>query len=113
MEPDKQEPKSTVPADQPPAPVEPPKNEIKSVTYDGYTFKVNFDLIDDVENVELIDKIENQKNLKAIVDFLVSIVGAAEYEKLKAYFVKKDGRFKLSKLGELYEAIFAEFDPKG
>lgn len=105
--------KPQTPAPAAPAPAETPKPEIKDVTIDGYTFKVNFDMVDDVDNVELIDKIENQQNLKAIVDFLQNLLGADEYENLKAYFVKKDGRFRLSKLGDVYQAIFEQFDPKG
>lgn len=95
-----------------PAPDDATKSEIKDVTYDGYTFQVNTDLIDDVDAIELIDKIENQQNLKAIIDFLDYLIGKDEYEKLKAYFVEKDGRFKLTKLGELYQAILEQFDPK-
>jgi hypothetical protein len=86
---------------------------IKEVTCDGYTFSVDLDAVDDVDNVELIDKIENQQNLKAIVDFLKNILGDKDYDKLKAYFVEKEGRLKLSKLGDIYEAIFKEFNPKG
>jgi hypothetical protein len=88
------------------------KAEVKDVNYDGYAFKVDTDLIDDVEIVELIDKIENQQNLKAIVDFLKYLVGDEGYEEMKAYFVKKDGRFRLSKLSEIYQAVFENFDPK-
>jgi hypothetical protein len=88
------------------------KAEIKDIEYDGYKFKINTDLIDDVEVVDLIDKIENQQNLKAIVDFLQYLVGNDGYEKMKAYFVKKDGRFRLSKLSAIYQAIFENFDPK-
>lgn len=88
------------------------KAEIKDIEYDGYKFKVNTDLIDDVEVVDLIDKIENQQNMKAIVDFLKYLVGDEGYEKMKAYFVKKDGRFRLSKLSAIYQSIFENFDPK-
>jgi hypothetical protein len=101
------EPTGDAPAAQAPTPA------IKDVTIDGYTFPVNFDAVDDVENVELIDKIENQANVAAIVEFLQRLLGADEYQKLKDYFVQKDGRFKLSKLGDIYQAIFEKFDPKG
>lgn len=90
-----------------------PKTTVKDVTYDGYTFKVDTDVIDDVDNVDLVDRIENDHNLKAIVEFLDKLLGPKGYAELKAYFIKKDGRLKLSKLGELYQAIFDQFDPKG
>lgn len=95
-----------------PAPAD-QKDSIKDITCDGYTFQVDTDLIDDVDNVDLVDKIENEQNLKAIVEFLQKLLGNDGYEKLKAYFTAKDGRLKLSKLGELYQAIFEQFDPKG
>lgn len=98
---------------QTPASADAAKPEIKDVTFEDYTFQVNTDLIDDVDAVDLIDKIENQQNLKAIVDFLQYLLGVEGYDQLKAHFVEKDGRFRLSKLGNIYQAIFARFDPKG
>jgi hypothetical protein len=96
-----------------PAAPEEPKSQIRQITFEGYSFEVNLDVVDDVENVELIDKIENQQNVKAIVDFLERLLGKDGYEKLKAHMVAKDGRFRLSKLGDIYTAIFEQFDPKG
>lgn len=89
------------------------KGEIKTVTFDGYKFDVNTDLMDDVEVVDLVDKIENNKNLKAIVEFLHYLIGDDGYASMKNYFVKKDGRFKLTTLSKIYIAIFENFDPKG
>lgn len=97
----------------PPAPAEPAKDQIRKITFEGYTFEVNLDVVDDVDNVELIDKIENQQNVKAIVDFLIRLLGQDGYDKLKAHMIAKDGRFRLSKLGDIYTAIFEQFDPKG
>lgn len=89
------------------------KSSVKDVTVDGYTFQIDTDVIDDVDNVDLVDKIENERNLKAIVEFLQKLLGQDGYDKLRAYYVEKDGKFKLSKLGEIYQAIFEQFDPKG
>lgn len=101
-------------AGQPPTdkPATPPKADIKEVEFEGYKFNVNFDVIDDVENIEIIDKIENQNNVVAIIDFLKSMIGHGQYEIMKEYFVKKDGKFKISKLTGIYQAIFDKFDPK-
>ncbi len=89
------------------------KGEIKDVNFDGYEFQVDTNVLDDVEIVELIDLIENKQNLKAIVDFLIYLLGEDGYKSMKEYFVKKDGRFKLSSLSKIYQAIFENFDPKG
>lgn len=86
---------------------------IKELTVDGYTFTIDTDRIDDVEILDTVDAIENQKQLKEIITFLKFLVGDDGYEALKAYFVEKDGKFKLSKLFEVYTAIFENFDPKG
>lgn len=91
----------------------PAVSTIKNVTVDGYSFEIDTDRIDDVEILDTIDAIENQKQLKEIITFLKYLVGDEGYEALKAYFVEKDGKFKLSKLFSVYEAIFKEFDPKG
>jgi hypothetical protein len=92
---------------------EPKESTIKSATVGGYEFTFDTDKIDDVEILDTIDAIENQKKLKEIITFLQYLIGADGYEKLKAYFVNKDGKFKLSKLFEVYQAIFEQFDPKG
>lgn len=91
----------------------PEKNTIQEVTIDGYSFSVDTDRIDDVEILDTIDAIENQKKLKEIITFLQYLIGVDGYTSLKDYFVNKDGRFKLSKLFSVYQAIFEKFDPKG
>lgn len=88
------------------------KPEIREVEIDGYKFQVNTDFVDDVEIVDMIDEIENKKNLKAIVEFLKYLIGDAGYENIKSFYVKKDGRFRLTKLTEVYQAIFENLDPK-
>ena len=88
------------------------KGEIINIDFEGYKFVVDTGLMDDVDALEMIDSIENKNNMKTIVDFLHYLIGPEEYEKLKAYFVKKDGRFKISTLSKIYVAIFDKFDPK-
>lgn len=88
------------------------KGELIDVEFEGYKFKVDTGLLDDVDALDLIDRIENQSNMKAIVDFLHYLIGPEAYEDMKAYFVKKDGRFKISKLTQIYVTIFDKFDPK-
>lgn len=98
---------------QPTAPAEEQKNTIRKVEYDGYAFTIDEESLDDVELLELIDGIENGERPALIITLLKQLIGDNGYKEMKAYFVKKDGRFKMSKLGEVYQAIFENFDPKG
>lgn len=88
------------------------KGEKLDIEYDGYKFTVDSALLDDVEIVDIIERIEAGKSLKATVEFLYYLIGADGYEKMKNHFIKKDGRFKLTKLTRIYYAIFEQFDPK-
>lgn len=101
------------PATPPAAPPEEPKSKIKDVEVEGYKFKLNEELLDDVELLEMIDAIEHQNKPGVIISLLRNLVGEDGYADMKAYFVKRDGRFKMSTLMKVYEAIFEDFDPKG
>lgn len=89
------------------------KSEVIDIEYEGHKFQVDTGRLDDVDALEMIDAIENQNNMKVIVDFLQYLIGAEAYDTMKAYFVQKDGRFKISTLSKIYVAIFDKFDPKG
>lgn len=100
------------------------KDNIKEVVVDGYEFQVDTDLLDDVEAFEYIDRIENKGQVAAIVPLLKFLVGDKGYDGLKAHFTTQDaaehaaepdykGRFRISKLNDVYIAIIAKFDPKG
>lgn len=101
------------------------KNEtIKQVEVEGYSFTVDTDLLDDVEAFEQINRIENEGKIAAIVPLLKFLVGDKGYEGLKTYFTTLDaeahkdqpdykGRFRVSKLNDVYMAIIEKFDPKG
>ena len=88
------------------------KPEVKEFDFYGYKVKVDTAVLDDVELLDMIDQIENDHRLKMIIPFMEFLVGKDEYEKIKAYFIEKDGRFKLTVLTELYYAIFDNFNPK-
>lgn len=111
-------PAQPIPAGQPATPpvtppADEPKNTIRKVEYDGYKFEIDEELLDDVELLEMIDGIENGERPALIMTLLKKLVGEDGYEDMKAYFVKKDGRFKMSKLSGIYQGIFENFDPKG
>lgn len=89
------------------------KKELRDVTVDGYTFKLDDTLLDDVEVLEMIDAVESENRPGVVIKLLKNLVGDDGYNEMKDYFVKKDGRFKMTKLMKVYEAIFEGFDPKG
>lgn len=104
------------------------QTSIKEIEVDGYKFNVDTDLLDDIESLEIIERIENKGQVAAVLPLLKLILGIEEYEKLKAYFVKKDGedhkaknpedtnykpRMRVEKLSDVYLAIIEKFDPKG
>lgn len=109
------------------------KDNIKQVTVDGYAFTVDTDLLDDVEAFEYIDRIENKGQVAGIVPLLKFLIDDKGYEAMKTHFAKADaeahaaelkeagkkpdpdykGRFRISKLNDVYVAIIAEFNPKG
>lgn len=100
----------------------------KVLNVDGYEFKVDTDLLDDVDAFKLINKIENDNQITAVVPLMDYLIGADEFNKMKAYFVQKDAeahkdvklaggkkyhpRLRLAKLGEIYQEIIKNFDPK-
>lgn len=108
------------------------KTTVSELTVDGYTFKVDTDLMDDVEAFEYIDRIENKGQVAAIVPLLTFMIGAPAYSAMKAHFAQKDaadhaeelkaagepadkdykGRFRMKKLQEVYLAIIEKFNPK-
>lgn len=88
------------------------KTTVKELELDGYKFTVDTDLIDDVEAFELIDRIENKQQVAAIVPLLKYLIGKDGYEQMKEHYVKTTGRFRASKLSEVYQVIVAGFDPK-
>lgn len=85
----------------------------KELEIDGYKFRVDTDLLDDVEAFEIIDRIENKNEVTAVVPLLKFLIGEKGYDEMKAHFVKTEGRFRVTKLSEVYQIIVADFDPKG
>ncbi len=99
-------------------------DNIKDIELGGYKFKVDTDLLDDVEAFEYIDNIENKGQVAGIVPLLKFLIGDQGYLDMKAHFSKLDaeehkdqqsykGRFRISKLNDVYMAIIEKFDPKG
>lgn len=94
------------------APTENKPAEPKELELDGYKFMVDTDLLDDVEAFELIDRIENKNQVAAIVPLLKFLIGEKGYEDMKAHFVKSEGKFRVTKLSQVYKVIVENFDPK-
>lgn len=100
------------------------ESSIKQIDLDGYTFSVDTDLLDDVEAFEYIDRIENKGQIAGIVPLIKFLIGDKGYEDMKTHFSAIDaeahkddpnykGRFRVSKLNDVYLAIIQRFDPKG
>ena len=99
------------------------KSTIHELEVDGYKFTVDTDLLDDVEAFEYIDRIENKGQTAGIVPLIKFLIGDEGYNNMKAHFAKSDaeehkdqkdykGRFRVSKLSDIYLAIIEKFNPK-
>lgn len=110
--------------DQPPAAEAPQNDKLKELEVNGYKFMVDTDALDDVETFEIVDRIENQGQTAAIITLLQLILGRKNYDAMKAHYAQVDaeahqgqpdykGRFRLSVMGDVYQAIIREFNPKG
>lgn len=86
--------------------------ELVKVNIDGYELEYDKAQLDDVEVLEMIEEMQNGKPTM-IITFLKTIVGESTYQDMKDYFVKKDGRMKITKLQEVFEKLFEDFDLKG
>lgn len=101
-----------------------PTTTTKELEFEDYKFKVDTDLLDDVDAFELINKIENQNQITAVVPLMHFLIGKEAFEDMKKHFVAKDAeahkdepsykpRLRIAKLGEIYQVIIKNFDPKG
>lgn len=88
------------------------KSEVKTMKVGDYEFTANTDLLDDVEAFEYIDKIETNGQVSAIVPLLRFLIGAEGYQQMKDHFVKTEGRFRMTRLSEVYKVIIKNFNPK-
>lgn len=87
-------------------------DNLKELEAEGYKFTVDTDLLDDVEAFEHIDRIENKNQVTAIVPLMEFLIGKEGFADMKAYFVKKEGKFRVTKLTKVYQVIIDNFDPK-
>lgn len=87
------------------------ENDIKTVEIDGYKLEFDQNNLDDVEVFELINAIE-EGEVQKTAKLLKLLIGENEYNKVKDFFVNKYGRFPISKLTEVYTAIFQGASPK-
>ena len=96
---------------------------VKEIEVKGYKFTVDTDLLDDVDTLEFIERIENQGQVAAVLPLLKHIMGAGEFEKLKAFFIEQDAkehegvegykpRMRMERMNDTYLAIIEKFDPK-
>lgn len=99
-------------------------NGLKELELDGYKFKVDTDLLDDVDAFALINKIENDNQITAVVPLMHFLIGKEAFDDMRKVFIEKDAeahkdvegykpRMRIGKLGEIYQVIIKNFDPKG
>ena len=86
--------------------------ELVKVKVDGYELEYDKEQLDCIEVLEMIEEMQNGKPTM-IITFLKTIIGESTYQDMKDYFVKKDGRMKITKLQEVFEKLFEDFDLKG
>ena len=84
--------------------------DVKHIEYKGYKLDVDMDKFDDVEFLDLADQAMTRGG--ALIDIMKMAVGEDGYKDLKAYFVKKDGKLKISVLKDIFDLIFNEVSPK-
>lgn len=104
------------------------KSTVQEIDVKGYKFKVDTDLLDDVDSLDFIERIENKGQIGVVLPLLKHIMGVKEFEKMKAFYVEADGkehaekhpddkdykpRMRMSLLEPIYLAIVEKFDPKG
>lgn len=99
------------------------QSAVKEIDVRGYKFNVDTDMLDDVDSLEFIERIENKGQVAVVLPLLKHIMGADEFEKLKAHFVAEDAkahegkegykpRMRIEILNDAYLAIIEKFDPK-
>ena len=86
------------------------KYEIKKLEIDGYEFEYNTENFDDVNMLELIDEVESGAFQK-LPKLLRVLLGEETYTGLVNAMTEKHGKFKISKMDEVYSKIFNE-NPK-
>lgn len=100
------------------------KSTVAEITVKGYTFKVDTDLIDDIETLAFIERIENQGQTAVVLPLLKHILGEQEFAKMEAFYKEQDAkehegkegykpRMRMTLLEPIYLAIVEKFDPKG
>lgn len=74
---------------------------------DGLEIEVNGDFMDDVETLEVMDRMTTAP--EAIIPFVKKIFGEDNYQAVKAYYVKKNGRMRISDLNNVVNTVAAAF----
>lgn len=74
---------------------------------DGLEMEVNGDFMDDVETLEVMDRMATAP--EAIIPFVKKIFGEDNYQVVKAYYVKKNGRMRISDLNNVVNTVAAAF----
>lgn len=74
---------------------------------DGLEIEVNGDFMDDVETLEVMDRMATSP--EAIIPFVKKIFGEDNYQTVKAHYVEKNGRMRISDLNDVVNTVAAAF----
>ena len=86
------------------------KSTIKTIEIDGYKLDVDIDAFDDVRFFELAD--EENTRASVVIDMLKMGIGEDGYQKMYDYFVKKEGRLRVSTIRKAFDILFGLMSPK-
>ena len=82
----------------------------KKIEFEGFSREIDMDVFDDVKFFEIIDKLEENPSLN--IDVVKMAFGEDGYKALSDYFIKRDGKLKMSVIMSFVAKMFEESDPK-
>lgn len=85
--------------------------KLTKITIEDYSFEIDPDIIDDVEILEQLETTQNGGSVQLIA-MTKKLIGKEEYDKIKAHFMEKHGKMRISTLSLIFTKIFESFDPK-
>lgn len=86
------------------------ESTIKTVEVDGYKLTVDMDALDDVRFLEMADREVSQPSV--IIEMLKLVVGENGYKDMESYFVKKEGKLRISTIRKSFDKLLSVYDPK-
>lgn len=83
--------------------------ELKELEADGYKFKFNPEVLDDVELLDLFGDITKNEDPSILIKLLKFVLKEDTYNDMYKFFKKRDGRFKISSAKDVLEQVMSCF----